>query len=190
MVLSLFGVTLICSASVALVQGVTLEPIAQAQLAATKVALADVLPEFDDSKMRTKDVGGRMIDVYTAKQGGDVIGYAVKSMTNLGYSGEIVVMVGIAPDGELLNAKVLKHSETPGLGSELTDPNNAVLSSIKGRLVSSDDQLSVKKDGGDVDALSGATISSRAFLDAIMRAYDAVEKELSRDQKKRGGDNE
>ncbi len=185
MVLSLLGVTLVCSASVAIVQGVTLEPIAKAQEAATKRALAEVLPEFDDSKVRSKEVGGRPVDVYTAKSGGDVVGYAVKSMTNMGYGGEIVVMVGIAPDGELLNVSVLKHNETPGLGSILTEPDNIVLASLKGRKFTSDDKMSVKKDGGDVDALSGATISSRAYCDAIMRAYDAVEKEL-----KKGGRNE
>ncbi len=183
MVLSLLGVTLVCSASVAVVQGVTLEPIAKAQEAATKRALAEVLPEFDESSVKTKEMNGRSVDVYTAKSGGEVVGYAVKSFTNMGYSGEIVVMVGIAPDGELLNASVLKHSETPGLGSELTKPNNVVLESLKGRQLTSDDNLMVEKDGGDVDALSGATISSRAYIDAIERAYDAVGKSIKKGRK-------
>ncbi len=188
MVLSLLGVTMICSASVAIVQAVTLEPIAQAQIAATNRALSEVLPEFDESKMKQTEVYGRPVDVYTAKSGDKVVGYAVKSTTNQGYSGEIVVMVGIAPDGELLNVSVLKHSETPGLGSVLTNPDNVVLASLKGKVLTGKD-LVVRKDGGDVDALSGATISSRAYCDAIEKAYIAIDKELKR-AAKRGGKNE
>ncbi len=178
MVLSLFGVTLICSASVAFIQGVTLEPIAQAQLAATNKALSVVLPEFDDSKMQSVEVTGRPVDIYTATKGGDVVGYAVKSRTNKGYSGEIVLMVGISPKGELLDVSVLSHSETPGLGSVITKPDNVVLQSIKGKVLTNQ-HLKVRKDGGEVDALSGATISSRAYIDAVERAYTAVEKELT-----------
>lgn len=178
MVLSLFGVTLICSASVALVQWVTLEPIAEAQLKATNEALAVVLPEFDKSTMQSEEVSGCPVDIYTATNGGEVVGYAVKSMTKLGYGGVITLMVGIAPDGALLDVSVLGHSETPGLGSVITKPDNVVLQSIKGKVLTGKD-LQVKKDGGEVDALSGATISSRAYIDAVERAYVAVDKELT-----------
>lgn len=178
MVLSLFGVTLICSASVALVQWVTLEPIAEAERKATNEALAVVLPEFDNSTVSSEEVTGCPVDIYTATNGGNVVGYAVKSMTKKGYAGVISLMVGIAPDGTLLDVSVLAQSETPGLGSVITKPDNVVLASIKGKLLT-DKTLQVKKDGGDVDALSGATISSRAYIDAVERAYTAVNKQLT-----------
>ncbi len=177
MVLSLLGVTFITSACVAMVQKITAEPIAAAQLAATQAALTMVLPEFDKNEMVSTSIDDLPIDIYTATNGGEVVGYAVKSVTKQGYAGEIVVMVGISPEGELLNVNVLSHSETPGLGSNLTDPENVVLASIKGKNLA-DVDLRVKKDGGDVDALSGATISSRAYGDAIERAYEAVKSKL------------
>ncbi len=177
MVLSLLGVTFVASASVAMVQKVTEEPIAAANRAATEAALTMVLPAFDENVMENTTIDEMPIDIYTAKSGGEVVGYAVKSMTKQGYGGAIVTMVGISTDGELLNVNVLAHSETPGLGSNLTDPENVVLASIKGKNLA-DVDLRVKKDGGDVDALSGATISSRAYGDAIGRAYEAVKSKL------------
>lgn len=177
MVLSLLGVTFVTSACVAMVQKITADPIAAAQLAATEAALTMVLPEFDSNKMKSTTVNNLPIDIYTAKKDGEVVGYAVKSMTKSGYAGVITVMVGISPEGELINVNVLSHSETPGLGSHLTDPDNVVLASIKGKKIA-DVDLRVTKDGGEVDALSGATISSRAYIDAIVRAYEAVKSKL------------
>lgn len=177
MVLSLLGVTLITSACVAMVQKITAEPIAAANLAATEAALTMVLPPFDKNTMESTTIDELPIDIYTAESGGEVVGYAVKSVTKKGYAGEITLMVGISPEGELLNVNVLAHSETPGLGSNLTDPENIVLASVKGKNLA-DVDLRVKKDGGEVDALSGATISSRAFGDAVGRAYEAVKSKL------------
>ncbi len=173
MVLSLLGVTFVASACVAMVQKVTAEPIAAANRAATEAALTMVLPPFDENEMESMVLYELPVDIYTAKRDGEVVGYAVKSVTRQGYGGPITLMVGISPEGELLDVNVLAHSETPGLGSLLTNPENVVLASIKGKNLA-DVDLRVKKDGGDVDALSGATISSRAYGDAISRAYDAV----------------
>lgn len=177
MVLSLLGVTFVASACVAMVQKVTAEPIAAANIAATKAALTNVLPEFDENTMESTTIDDMPIDIYTAKSGGKVVGYAVKSMTKQGYAGPIVTMVGISPKGKLLNVSVLSHSETPGLGACLTESDNIVLASIKGENLGKF-ELVVRKDGGEVDALSGATISSRAYCDAIGRAYDAVKSKL------------
>ena len=84
-------------------------------------------------------------------------------------------MVGFKPDGSVYNYSVLDHKETPGLGSKMgtwfvKGAKGDIIGKIPGK-----DGLSVSKDGGEVDAITAATISSRAFLDAINRAYLAIE---------------
>ncbi len=187
MVLSLFGITLIASAGVAGVYELTKEPIAAAKSAAVRESLTMVLPEFDNSEMESVVVDELPIDIYTATNGGKVVGYAVQSATKLGYSGLITMMVGIDPDGELLGVSVLSHNETPGLGGNIDNDDNAVIYSIQGKSLEAIADLKVTKDGGDVDALTGATITSRAYLDAVKRAYSAL---LEQALIKRGGGNE
>ena len=81
-------------------------------------------------------------------------------------------MVGFAPDGQILNIRVLEQAETPGLGTKMVDAGNPLEKSFVGRNPAQM-KLGVKKDGGDVDALTAATISSRAYVDAVSRAYKA-----------------
>lgn len=102
------------------------------------------------------------------------MGAAVESYSKKGFSGEIKVIVGFDTEGTLCNYSVLQHSETPGLGAKMqdwfrTDKNKQ---SVIGRKLDGSG-LKVTKDGGDVDAITAATISSRAFLDAVNRAYSA-----------------
>ena len=77
-------------------------------------------------------------------------------------------MVGIKPDGTIINYSVLEHKETPGLGSKMQEWFSSK-GDIRG-LSADKNNLTVSKDGGDVDAITAATISSRAFLDAVNRA--------------------
>lgn len=185
MVASLFGITFIASAGVGLVYQVTKEPIAQAAEAATREALTKVLPAFDQTTMESTTIDDLPVDVYTAKSsGGDVVGYAIKSMTKQGFAGVIEIMIGFTPEGEVVNVNVLSQSETPGLGTLMTEDGNPLLLSIQGKRLS-DVDLRVKKDGGDVDALTAATISSRAYIDAVSRAFKAYKNET-----KGGGHNE
>lgn len=178
MILSLLGITLVASTGVALVYGVTEEPIAAAKRAKEELSQKMVLPEFDSSEATEFTIDELPITVYTAKSGDEIVGYAVQSSTKLGYSGFISMMVGISPEMDLLNVSILSHSETPGLGSKMGDEGNAIISSIGGKSLKSLD-LRVKKDGGDIDALSGATISSRAYGDAVSRAYRALQQHLA-----------
>ena len=117
------------------------------------------------------------IVVYTATKGGAVAGYAVQTMTKQGFSGVVRLMVGFTPDGEVVNVNVLEQAETPGLGTKMTEEGNPLLMSIKGQRLEEkqlvDGRLAVRKDGGDVDALTAATISSRAYGDAVNRAWMA-----------------
>ena len=84
---------------------------------------------------------------------------------------------GFTPEGEVVNVNVLEQSETPGLGTKMEDEGNPLLMSVKGQKLEEkklvDGKLAVRKDGGDVDALTAATISSRAYVDAINRAWMA-----------------
>jgi len=91
-------------------------------------------------------------------------GTAFKSVSGLGYSGDIEIILGIKPDGEISGVRILRHAETPGLGANYADP--AMLDEFyKGRRI--DDNWKLTKDGGQVDAVTGATVTGRAIADAI-----------------------
>ena len=173
----LFGITLVASAGVGFVNMITVEPIAAAKEAATLAALNEVLPAFDVTTTEELTIDDMPITVYTATAGGSVSGYAVQSMTKQGFGGVVRLMVGFTPDGEVVNVNVLRQAETPGLGTKMADKENVLLGSIQGKKLETmklvDGKLAVKKDGGDVDALTAATISSRAYVDAINRAWMA-----------------
>lgn len=177
----LLSLTLICVCAGAILAGVnmyTTGPIAASKAAALQNAIKEVVPGFDNSPTEQSYKGvtaeGDSLVIYPATKDGKFIGVAVESNTKKGFSGEVRVIVGFDTEGKLLNYSVLQHAETPGLGSKMqewfrTDKNKQ---SILGRSLSAGN-LAVSKDGGDVDAITAATISSRAFLDAINRAYSA-----------------
>ena len=125
-----------------------------------------MLPAFDATTTEELTIDDMPITVYTATAGGSVSGYAVQSMTKQGFGGVVRLMVGFTPEGEVVNVNVLEQTETPGLGTKMADEGNVLLASVKGRKLET-------KDGGDVDALTAATISSRAYVDAINRAWMA-----------------
>lgn len=175
MVVVLFSVTLIASAAVGYVNSLTAGPIEAAKQAKQVNAIRQVIPgEFDNDpnadvwKMETPD--GGVLEFYPAKKAGEAIGTAVKTYTNNGFGGQVWLMVGFNPDGTISNYSVLEHKETPGLGSKMDtwftkDGKGSVIGKKPGTT-----GLKVSKDGGDVDAITAATISSRAFLDAVNRA--------------------
>ncbi|MEG2613883.1 MAG: RnfABCDGE type electron transport complex subunit G [Alistipes sp.] len=176
MVTVLFTITLLASAGVGVVNMITLEPIAQAKEAAVVEALNKVLPAFENSTSEELTIDELPIVVYTATAAdGSVVGYAVQSATKNGFGGMIKMMVGFSPAGEVLNVNVLEQAETPGLGTKMCDEGNPLLLSVKGKNLETmqlvEGKLAVRKDGGDVDALTAATISSRAYCDAMNRAW-------------------
>ena len=99
-------------------------------------------------------------------------------MTKQGFSGVVKLMVGFLPDGTVNNVNVLQQAETPGLGTKMCDEGNPLLGSIQNQKLEEKKlvggKLAVTKDGGDVDALTAATISSRAYVDAVNRAWMAM----------------
>lgn len=169
----------ICAAGIlAVVNMQTAAPIAASKAAALENAIKEVVPEYDNNPLNdaylavTSD--GDSLTIYPATKDGKEVGVAVSSNTKNGFSGEIQVIVGFDTNGTLVNYSVLQHAETPGLGSKMqewfrTEKNNQ---SVIGRSLANGN-LSVSKDGGDIDAITASTITSRAFLNSINRAYSA-----------------
>ena len=172
MVTVLFAVTLIASAGVGAVNMLTADAIAEAKALATTAAVKNVLPEFEKTENWEQMVGDIPVQIYKATSADAVVGYAVEAMSKSGFGGAIRVMVGFSTDGTILNVNVLEQKETPGLGTKMCDEGNVLLMSIKDKNPAQM-QFSVKKDGGELDALSAATISSRAYYDAVKCAHDA-----------------
>lgn len=171
MVLVLFTICLVASAAVAFVNKVTTAPIEAAKQQKVVAALKAVLPEFDNTPAAVQVEENF---VYEAKLGEQTVGYAIESVSPNGFNGNVKLMVGFAADGTIVNIEVLEQAETPGLGTNMTVVDNPLLLSFKGKKAA-DVNMTVKKDGGDVDALTAATISSRAYADAVARAYAAFQ---------------
>ena len=170
MVLVLFSISLIASLCLGVVNMITADPIAAAKLAAEQEAVKNVLPEFD--AVEKIEFDSLKVVVNKATKEGKVVGFAIKSEAN-GFGGVIKLMVGFDTKGRILNVDVLEQKETPGLGTKMAIKGDTIknpLAKINGKEASKTD-LRVKKDGGDVDALTAATISSRAYLNAVAQAY-------------------
>ena len=177
MILSLTLIALVSSAGLGFVYELTKEPIALSVLNKKLNAIREVVPEFtnnpNDEMFRLPTGEGDSLDIYPAKNNGEVVGYAINTYTSKGFSGNISLMAGFKPDGTIIGISVLNHKETPGLGTKITEPEfkEQFTGKNPGEFI-----LKVKKDGGQVDAITAATISSRAFCDAIQRAYNTIQK--------------
>ncbi|MDX9929158.1 MAG: RnfABCDGE type electron transport complex subunit G [Bacteroidales bacterium] len=182
MLMALSVITLVASASLGAVYTITSEPIALAMLAKKNNAIREVIPEFNNDpsdEVYKVPVDGDTLYFYTGRLDGALVGTAVETFTMIGFSGEIRVMVGLLPDGTIHDVTVLKHAETPGLGDKMDKKKSDWSSQFRGK-DPRDYRLSVKKDGGDVDAITASTISSMAFCDAVSRAYNTYVKEVQK----------
>jgi electron transport complex protein RnfG len=177
MVLSLTLLALVASACLGFVYERTKKPIELSILNKKLDAIKLVVPGFTNDPnselFRLPTTEGDSLDIYPAKKDSTLIGYAVNTYTLDGFSGRINLMAGFKPDGTIINITVLDHKETPGLGTKMTEAK------FKDQFLEknpSEFMLKVKKDGGPVDAITAATISSRAFCDAVDRAYKTIQK--------------
>lgn len=177
MALSLTLIALVSSALLGFVYEFTKEPIALSNLNKKLNAIKQVVPEFsnnpNDEMFRLATGEGDSLEIYPAKKDDVIVGYAVNTYTSKGFSGNISLMAGFRPDGTIINISVLEQKETPGLGTKMTEPGFKDQFNEKNP---AEFQLKVKKDGGPVDAITAATISSRAFCDAVQRAYNTLQK--------------
>ncbi len=182
MILSLGIICLIIAGILALVNVATKDTIAQAETKAKVEAIKEIVPAFDNNPYEEQDTVAlesepRPLIVYPAMQGGQPVGYAIETYTDAGFAGHIDIMVGFDMQSQIVGFKVLKHEETPGLGAKIQEwftspaPNADLIRDVRGLDMSQASPLKVSKDGGKVDAITAATISSRAFIDALERAY-------------------
>lgn len=175
MVMVLTLVTFVASTAVGYVYQLTKDPIAAAISAKTTSAIANVLPSFDTlDEPRTVEVDGSNVKIYEAKSSGQIVGYAVETFTKSGFGGEIKLMVGFDAAKKINNIAVISHNETPGLGDKILPAKSNFGVQFQGEDPASF-KLSVTKDGGDVDAITASTITSRAYCDAVQRAYNVIQ---------------
>jgi len=175
MLVTLFVVTLVAAGLLGSVYALTKEPIRLAELAKKNEAIQVVVPGFDNepsTEVERLFMDGDSIFLYTARMGDDVLGTAVETFTNEGFSGEIKLMVGFALDGTIIDIAVVKHAETPGLGDKIEKSKSDFSVQFMGK-DPNNFNLAVKKDRGDVDAITASTITSRAYCDAVKRAHRA-----------------
>ena len=178
MLLVLGGISLFSALTLGSMYKLTEAPIAASKKAKQESAIKAVLPPFEriaDVEKITVEGVTDTFNVYKAYDKTDkFVGAAVESFSKNGFSGEIKVMVGFDVEGSIVDYSVLEQKETPGLGTKMldwfkTDKNNQ---NIKGKNPAQNN-LTVSKDGGEIDAITAATISSRAFLEAVQLAYAA-----------------
>ena len=195
MVLSLTIIALVAAALLAFINSVTQEPIKTIKEKNQSDGIKSVLcidAGEEVSVKETKQDGYTLFAVTRAD--GSYAGTAVRSTDKAGFGGDIVVLVGFANDGEILGYQVMEHAETPGLGARAGEwfrtasassekkvgdfskvffgnPDPAGNHNIIG-MNPATSKLTVSKDGGDVDAITASTITSRAFLRAVQNAYN------------------
>lgn len=174
MVLCLTGVCLLCAAILGVVYAVTYDPIQAAAQKALQEALSLVLPQEGDiqTDAQTLNYNGVDYQYYVQTVGSEPSAWAVKSTVN-GFGGPLTVLVGIQKGGKIFCTKVLEHSETPGLGAKCQTDEH-FLDQFKG-FDTAQGSLVVKKDGGDIDAITASTITSRAYTLAVANAVKVVE---------------
>jgi electron transport complex protein RnfG len=156
----------------------TRQPIAVNEARSSLAEIASVLPgvRYDNDPWRDGlllDTGnGERLPVYPAWRGNLPVAAVLTVVVRDGYVGPVRLLVGLAADGRVLAVRVVSQSETPGIGAAIADRGSALLAQFAGR--GTDDppvaRWTVRADGGDFDAIAGATVSSRAVVGGVRRA--------------------
>ena len=172
---TLFVTCVIVAGLLGLVNSVTEGPIAEKNKTKTAAAIQEVLPEMEGSPAvveltdemtdAASGAGATITEAYEAQAGGSVIGYALKIVAS-GSQGNIEMMVGVDAEGAVTGVSIVKNSETSGIGSKVMSNENGVLDQFIGKSAA-DGTLSV---GKNVDAISGATVSSRGVTTGVNAA--------------------
>ena len=171
MSLCLLVICLVCSALLAGVYALTKDPIDAAAKAKNEAAIMEVLPEtaVTVEEERTVEYEGATYTYNLAyDEQGNTVGCAI-NVAPVGFGGPIVIKVGFDINGVIWNTKVLSQAETPGLGAKCVEPSFS--EQFKG-FNPSEKSLEVKKDGGDVDAITASTITSRAYANGLAVAVN------------------
>lgn len=177
--ISLGFVALIASAALAVVFDATKDHIAAAEQRDMQMSLSQVLPAgFADNDLladvrELSNARGKPVKVHVAKKNGVGVG-AVFQVAERGYAGDIVVLMAVDKEGRVLGARVLKHTETPGLGDKIEIARHPWIESFDGKSLADPppEKWGVKKDGGVFDQFAGATITPRAVVKAVKGGLD------------------
>ena len=178
MIVSLVLIAALAAAALAGVYLMTKDSIDNVQKEKKQSALNAVLPGFDGAiiPIPTTVPGDKepvTVNVAVTKDN-TLFGAAVETYTNKAFGGTFTLMVGFDADGNILGTEVIKAAETPGLGDKINkNKSNFAEQFVSMNPAAADFDLKVKKDGGEVDAITAATISSRAYCDAVNRAAKA-----------------
>ena len=175
MVIALVVVATVCTVLLGLTNRVTQGPIAKAEQDTLYSALAEVLPAHQNNPihdmLHIADAQAGKVTLYLARDGtGRVVGAAFETVAPDGYSGNIYILVGMDRDGRVHAIRVTNHHETPGLGDGIVK-NHKWVNSFAGKGLTGT-RWAVKKDGGDFDQFTGATISPRAVVKAVKKALE------------------
>jgi len=180
MILGLGMVALVASALLAVIYSVTKEPIELAKAKKLNEAIQLVSPSFTNDPAVEKYTiavkGNDSLVCYPTRNNGELVATAIRTYSDNGFSGRFYILVGFDKEGEIISTRVLEHSETPGLGDKMEKKKSDWSMQFDGKDPATFD-LRVSKDGGDVDGITAATISSRAFSEAVETAYQAYLKD-------------
>lgn len=171
-IITLTVVGLLSAALLAVVDDFTREPIARAKEEMKRKAIEAIFPFAFDSLKTVVTEETAFYEAYDKDM--NMQGVAVESSTNLGYSGRIEILLGVSPEQTIYDYKVVYHLETPGLGDKIDKPK--FKAQFKNRTLE-DTDWNVKKDGGEIDELTAATISSRAISDAVVRGLGYIKEQ-------------
>ncbi|MBQ8483553.1 MAG: RnfABCDGE type electron transport complex subunit G [Bacteroidales bacterium] len=169
MTVCLFAICIVCSSLLAGVYALTKAPIDAAAASKNEAAIKEVLPEtaVTIEEERTVDFEGASYAYNLAyDEAGNTVGCAI-NVAPVGFGGPISIKVGFDASGVIWNTKVLSQAETPGLGAKCVEASFS--EQFKG-FDPAQKKLAVKKDGGDVDAITASTITSRAYTDGVALA--------------------
>ena len=164
---TLLLITSIMAGALALVNQITAPRIAQLRAEKVQKAVSEVLPGGGEEVYCFVDGTGLVTNVYASD-----IGYAVQ-VTPIGFDNTITMMVGVDREGNILGISIISHTETAGLGA-VAAAKNAAGEAFRNQFIGMSDGLAVTKDGGTVDAITGATITSRAICEGINAAVNCA----------------
>jgi len=192
-ILVLTLISVVFGGLLALVYQVTKGPIEKSELADRIKAIKAVLPPFVNNPLaeaktiKVKDEATgveKEVTFYPAKdKSGRLIAVAVGNVSKIGYGGDIKLVVGIDIDGKIRDYRILSYAETPGLGTKATE--SPFKDQFKGRSLKNT-KFKVKKDGGDIEAITGATITSRAITSVLAESLRLFQKEYGKGEDPEG----
>ena len=167
-------ITFVCALLLGFINGVTKDKIEQNSIETRNAAMSVIIPDAEFTEVEVSEEWTAPADknqpaisgVYAAEAGGETIAYCVEVKPK-GFGGELTLIVGVNTDGTIAGAQVTAHGETPGLGAKAQSDKNWI-TQFAGQ--PADGSLAVSKDGGTINAITGATITSRAVTDGVNTA--------------------